>query len=271
MPIFMDRHEMAQVTAEAVANAHMEDLKLQERYGCRAITYWFDEVRGTAFCLFDAPSPAVVREMHRAAHGQVPNEIIEVKPAEVMAYLGRVLDPDLPPGESLREPAFRVLMFTDMANSTAITDALGDHAAFDLIRQHDEIVRNALMANGGREVDRAGDGFLASFFSVESGVTCAIEIQRVLERRNSAGGVTPIQVRIGLGAGEPVTDGSAIFGSVVNQTSRICACAPPQHILVSSVVRELCVGKKFDFSDIGPVSLKGFPNPVHLYEVSWKS
>lgn len=267
MPIFMDRHEMAEVTAEAVAEAHMEDLKLQERYGCRAITYWFDEVRGTAFCLFEAPSPTVVREIHRAAHGQVPNEIIEVKPSEVTAYLGRALDPDLPSGEPLREPAFRVLMFTDIANSTSMTDALGDKAAFDLIRQHDEVVRNALKANSGREVDRAGDGFLASFFSVESAVTCAIEIQGMLQKRNTAA-VTPIQVRIGLGAGEPVTDGNTIFGSVVNQTARICAYAQPGQILVSSVVQELCVGKKIRFSDIGPVSLKGFPSPVHLYEVS---
>jgi len=105
------------------------------------------------------------------------------------------------------------------------------------------------------------------FFSVESAVTCAVEIQGMLQKRNTAA-VTPIQVRIGLGAGEPVTDGNTIFGSVVNQTARICAYAKPGQILVSSVVQELCVGKKIRFSDIGPVSLKGFPSPVHLYEVS---
>ena len=59
----------------------------------------------------------ILREMPRAAHGQVPNEVIEVKRSDVLAYLGRVLDPELPPGVPLHEPALRTLMFTDMANS----------------------------------------------------------------------------------------------------------------------------------------------------------
>jgi len=271
MPIFMDRHDMQNVTAEEVAAAHLEDLKLQSKYGCRAITYWCDEARGTVFCLFDAPEAGKVREIHQAAHGQVPSQVIEVKTQEVMAFLGRALDLDMPPGEPLRNPAFRALMFTDMANSTAITETLGDAAAFGLIRQHHELVRNALASNNGREIDRAGDGFLASFHSVESAVRCAVELQNALMMRNASTTVTPIRIRIGLGAGEPVADGDAIFGSVVNQTARICAHASPDQILVSRAVRELCMGKKFAFSDIGPVSLKGFSTPVDVYEVRWKA
>lgn len=270
MPIYMDRHDMEKTTAEAVAAAHLEDLKVQAQYGCKAITYWFDEKRRTAFCLFEAPSPTVVREMHRAAHGQVPNEVIEVKRSDVLAYLGRVLDPELPPGELLHEPAFRTLMFTDMANSTGMTEALGDDAAFALIQKHYETVRSALAANGGREVKTTGDGFLASFASVESAVRCAIEIQRALEEHNASAGGFPMQVRIGLGAGEPVTRGGDLFGSVVNQTARICARAKPGQILVSRVVRELCDGKKFEFSPIGALSLRGFPQPVDVDEVRWK-
>jgi class 3 adenylate cyclase len=270
MPIYMDRHDMEKTTAEAVAAAHLEDLKLRARYGCRAITYWFDEKRGTAFCLFEAPSPVIVREMHRAAHGQVPNEVIEVKRSDVLAYLGRVLDPELPPGEPLHEPAFRTLMFTDIVNSTGITETLGDDAAFDLIQKHHETVRSALAGSGGREVKKTGDGFLASFVSVESAVRCATEIQRALEEHNTSAGGFPLQVRIGLGAGEPVTDGGDLFGSVVNQTARICACAKPGQILASRVVRELCVGKKFKFSPIGALSLRGFPHPVEVDEVRWK-
>jgi class 3 adenylate cyclase len=61
-----------------------------------------------------------------------------------------------------------------------------------------------------------------------------------------------------------------LFGSVVNQTARICACAKPGQILTSRVVRELCVGKKFDFASIGAVSVKGFPQPIEVDEVRWK-
>lgn len=270
MPIYMDRHELEKTTAESVAAAHLEDLKLQGQYGCKAITYWFDEDRRTAFCLFEAPSPRVVRELHRAAHGQVPHEVIEVRRSDVFAYLGRVVDPDLAPGVPLQESAFRTLMFTDMANSTAITEALGDDVAFGLIQKHHETVRRALLAAGGREIKTIGDGFLASFVSVESAVRCATEIQRMFEDPNASSGGVPLQVRIGLGAGEPVTQGGDLFGSVVNQTARICASAQPGQILVSRVVRELCVGKKFKFSPIGALPLRGFSDPVDVDEVHWR-
>lgn len=270
MPIYMDRHEMEDTTAEAVAAAHLEDLKLQARYGCKAITYWFDDERGTAFCLFDAPDPSTIRDLHRAAHGQVPHEVIEVDRSDVLAYLGRVLDPELPAGQALHEPAFRTLMFTDIVNSTGITEALGDAAALALIQKHHQAVRSALAATGGREVKTTGDGFLASFVSVESAVECAVEIQRALAQHNASGGGFPIQVRIGLGAGEPVAQGGDLFGSVVNQTARICAAAKPGQILVSRVVRDLCVGKKFTISTIGALTLKGFPHPVDVDEVHWK-
>lgn len=270
MPIYMDRHDLENTSAAAVAAAHLEDLKLQDRFGCKAITYWFDEKRGTAFCLFDAPSPASVREMHYAAHGQVPNVIIEVNRSDVLAYLGRVLDPGLAPGEPIHEPAFRTLMFTDLANSTGITEALGDAAAFALIQKHHATVRRALAVNGGREVKTTGDGFLASFVSVESAVRCATEIQRALERQSAPSTGFALQVRIGLGAGEPVSRGGDLFGSVVNQTARICACAKPGQILVSRVVRDLCVGKKLKFSPIGALRLRGFPHPVDVDEVLWK-
>ena len=267
---FMDRHEVENVTAEAVAAAHLEDLKIQSQYDCKAITYWCDESRGTVFCLFEAPSPVRVREMHRAAHGQVPSEVIEVKPSEVLAFLGRVLDPDLPSGQPLSEPAFRALMFTDIANSTGITEALGDELAFGLMQRHHKIVRTALEATGGREVDKAGDGFLASFPSVESAVRCAIKIQKALDTHNAAQSNIPLHVRIGLGAGEPVADGSALFGAVVNQTARICAFAKPGQILTSHVVRELCVGKKIHFQELGTVALRGLAEPIAIDEIRWK-
>jgi class 3 adenylate cyclase len=228
----MDRHEMENTTAEAVAAAHLEDLKLQARYGCKAITYWFDEKRGTAFCLFDAPNPTTIREIHREAHGQVPNEVIEVNRSDVLAYLGRVLDPQLPEGQTLHEPAFRTLMFTDMANSTGITEALGDNAALGLIQKHHQVVRSALAATGGREVKTTGDGFLASFVSVESAVKCAAEIQRALAQHNASGGGFPMQLRIGLGAG---TGGSRRLIRVGGESDRArLPAAKPGQILVSA-------------------------------------
>ncbi|MGD9301694.1 MAG: DUF4242 domain-containing protein [Desulfobacterales bacterium] len=77
MPIYMDRHEMEGATAKAVADAHEKDLKLQEKYGIKLMTYWFDENRGSAFCLIDAPAKEKVRQLHEEAHGSVPHKIVD--------------------------------------------------------------------------------------------------------------------------------------------------------------------------------------------------
>lgn len=270
MPLFMDRHDIRDATAEAVAAAHQQDLRVQAHHACKTLTYWFDEQRGTAFCLIEAPAEAAVRAMHRDAHGLIPNMIIEVQPSIVASFLGRVTDPDDAVTNPIREAGFRALMFTDMVNSTQITNSLGDAKAQTVLAKHHEIVRQALLDHEGREVDRAGDGFLTCFASVSQAVTCAVAIQRAFHSYNSSGALpTEIQVRIGLGAGEPLADGNALFGSTVNLTARICASAEPGQILASRVVRELCSGKSFTFRRCGEANLKGFPDPVELHEVDW--
>jgi len=270
MPLFMDRHDVRDSTAEDVAAAHQEDLKVQTHHACKALTYWFDEHRGTAFCLIEAPTEAAVRALHRQAHGLIPNMIIEVQPAAVASFLGRVTDPAGAASKPIREAGFRALMFTDMANSTQITNSLGDARAQAVLAKHHEIVRQALLAHEGREVDRAGDGFLTSFASASQAVACAVAIQRAFRDYNASGAVPmELQVRIGLGAGEPLADGDALFGSVVNLTFRICAAADPGRILAARVVRDLCSGRAFTFRRHGEVSLKGFPEPVELHEVDW--
>src|SRR5215470_17044678 len=78
MPIFMDRHDTLEVTAAEVAEAHRKDLEIQDQYGVRFLTYWFDAARGTIFCLIDAPDKESVQWVHREAHGHVAGEVMEV-------------------------------------------------------------------------------------------------------------------------------------------------------------------------------------------------
>lgn len=271
MPIFMDKHEITDATPEEVSHAHYEDLRHESKYHCRCFTYWYDRARGHAFCLIEAPSAEDVKRLHEESHGLVPHQIIEVNPEQVGQFLGRVTDPESAKSEPIEESAFRVLMFTDMADSTDITHRLGDDAAYEVFRTHREIILGALDAHRGREVNQAGDGFLASFASVTQAVACAIEIQRALAARNSREDVeTPIRVRIGLGAGEPVADGDGLFGSTVNLISRICDRAQPEEILASSAIRQLCTGKGFDFESRGEATLKGFDEPVALDAIRWR-
>ncbi|MDH3323081.1 MAG: DUF4242 domain-containing protein, partial [Flavobacteriaceae bacterium] len=94
MPIYMDRHELTEnVTAEHVAEIHQEDLKHEHKFGCKGLTYWFDDKRKSAFCLIKAPNKKAIEDMHALAHGGVPHSIIEVDAAVVESFLGRIGDP----------------------------------------------------------------------------------------------------------------------------------------------------------------------------------
>jgi hypothetical protein len=73
MPIFIDRHELRDMTAESVAAAHRKDLEIQDKYGVKYMTYWFDHARGTGFCLVDAPDAATGERVHREGHGRDPD------------------------------------------------------------------------------------------------------------------------------------------------------------------------------------------------------
>ena len=158
---------------------------------------------------------------------------------------------------------------TDVEGSTALTQRLGDAKARDLLREHERIVREALKSHGGSEVKTMGDGFMTSFSSATKALECAIAIQRAFAGRNESA-PEPIRVRIGLNAGEPIAEDEDLFGTAVNRAARITAEAKGGEILVANVVRELAEGKDFLFADRGEANLKGFDEPVRLYEVRWR-
>jgi class 3 adenylate cyclase len=152
--------------------------------------------------------------------------------------------------------------------STALTQRLGDAKAREVLRAHERIVREALRAHGGAEVKAMGDGFMASFSSATRALECAIATQRAFAEHNESA-EEPIRVRIGLNAGEPIAEEADLFGTAVNLAARIAAQAAGGEILVANVVRELAAGKGFLFVDRGEVALRGFEDPVRLYEVRW--
>ena len=165
--------------------------------------------------------------------------------------------------------AFRTVLFTDIEGSTALTQRLGDAKARDLLREHERIVREALKSHGGSEVKSMGDGFMASFSSATKALECAIAMQRAFAHHNETA-EEPIKVRIGLNAGEPIAEDDDLFGTAVNLAARICGHAEAGQILAPIVVRELAAGKQFMFADLGETELRGFEDPVRLYEVRWQ-
>jgi len=165
--------------------------------------------------------------------------------------------------------AVQTILFTDIEGSTALTQRLGDARARDVFRQHEQITREALKAHGGSEVKAMGDGFMASFASASRALESAIAMQRAFSAHSEAS-ETPIHVRIGLNAGEPIAEDQDLFGTSVVMAARIAAQAQGGEILVSNVVRELVAGKGFLFADRGDTALRGFEDPVRVFEARWR-
>jgi class 3 adenylate cyclase len=273
----MDIHELGDVSVEDVAKAHLADLEAQEKYGVNYLKYWVNEKCGKVFCLVEAPNAEAANSCHREAHGLVARKIIEVQPELADGFLGRDIETDvagavlLPGGTpDERDPGIRTVFFTDIVDSTTLTQSLGDEAAMVLFDVHDTVVRNALANLGGREVKHTGDGIMASFVSTAGAVRCAIQIQRELAKHEKANPDRPLKVRVGAAAGEPVEQNNDLFGSTVQLASRLCAHAQPEQILVSNAIAELCIGKGLQFEDLGEVVLKGFGSPVRAHAAAWK-
>ncbi len=267
VPLFLDRHDAPNATAAEIAAAHELDLAVQEKYGVRYVTYWFDDNDGKVFCLAEGPDRESLEAVHRDAHGLVAENVIEVGLGPINDFLGQ--PPHHRPGDVYVESAFRAILFTDVCDSTEQTQELGDEGFMLLLHAHDEIVRDALDRRGGREVKHTGDGIMASFTSASAAVESAIDIQRSLLRRN-ADAEHPIVLRVGISVGEPVTEHDDLFGATVQLSSRLCGVASPGGIAVSTAVRDICLGKRLDFVGKGAVGLKGFAEPVDVFEVSFQ-
>ncbi len=268
MPIFLDRHDAEEVSAEDVAKLHLKDLEIQDQYGVKFLTYWYDTERGTTFCLVDAPNKETAERVHAEAHGHVANEMIAVDLSAVEAFLGRVQDPPRAKNNPIDDSAFRAIMFTDMVGSTEMTAELGDTMAVEQLRAHDAIIRRSLERHKGSEIKHLGDGIMASFTSAVSSIDCAVKIQADLVSYNAIS-KTPIRVRIGIHVGEPVEESGDLFGSAVQMAARICDVASADAILVSAAVKEACNDPRLRFESRGDELLKGFAQPVSLYSPTY--
>jgi class 3 adenylate cyclase len=161
-------------------------------------------------------------------------------------------------------------MFSDIEDSTVLTERLGDQAWQELLRKHNALIRDQLRAYGGYEVKTMGDGFMVAFQSAKKGLDCAIAIQRAFADHNSANG-EHVKVRIGLHAGETIKDGDDFYGKNVILASRVAGKAVGGEILVSSLLRSL-VESGVDASIFGEardVELKGLAGTHTVYAVGF--
>ncbi len=159
-----------------------------------------------------------------------------------------------------REPnrVLLTVLFTDIVDSTGKLAQLGDERWRELLDRYDVVVRDALAGSRGKEVDRAGDGMLATFDGPGRAIRCAEEIVRDAQPLGLA-------VRAGIHTGEVELDGDRPSGIAVHIGARIAALAGAAEVLVSSTVKDLVAGSGLRFEERGPAELKGVPGEWRLY------
>jgi class 3 adenylate cyclase/pimeloyl-ACP methyl ester carboxylesterase len=159
------------------------------------------------------------------------------------------------------ERVLATIMFTDIVASTEAVAALGDQQWRHRLDTHDQIVRAELARAGGREIKHTGDGFLVTFDGPARAVNCA---RAIIEHAASTG----IAIRAGIHVGECERRGEDLLGIAIHTCARVCELAPPRRILVTSTVTDLTAGSGINYTDHGTHTLKGVPDPRHLYQVS---
>ncbi len=269
MPVYMDRHNVSEtVTAEHVAQLHKEDLKVQHKYGCRGLTYWFDEKRKTAFCLVDAPNEQAINDMHEKAHGQIPHQIIEVDKEIVESFLGRIEDPEKSKNTELNiinDPAFRTIMVIGLEIlSLKKNDSI---QVISPLQKHNTVIIKILIQFDGNLVKQNENYYLVSFRSVSKAVLCALEIKSKIKELINNTENSNIKLKMALSAGVPVSGKGAFFEETIKLAERMCNNAKSE-IVVSKEVKELYKSENLNvFFDNEQVSTLSYPNEKFLNQL----
>lgn len=162
------------------------------------------------------------------------------------------------------------VLFTDMVDSTNMTQIRGDAAAQEIVRRHNLIVRNALSKFGGHEVKHTGDGIMASFLSAAGAIDAMIQVQRQVAEHNDRMPNQTLHLRIGLNAGEPIQEEDDLFGSTVQLAARVCAATGTDEIYCTASVMELSGKPNSMFRSVGAKAVKGFRDPITMYDIIWR-
>ena len=213
---------------------------------------------------FDFLSPA-----RRIAAG-IPGSQLRVVNGKSTPYVAdraavhEAIDNLLQPQDDTKDRAlsgFRTVVFTDVVESTEFMSRVGDEKGREAIRHLEQQVAELAEEHEGRVIKSLGDGSLISFGSNSEALDFALTLQTHIE-----GG--PLQLRVGMAAGEPIQEDGDIHGAVVAQASRVVDLGEAGEIIVSDAVRQLAVGKGFSFEPRGEVLLKGFDEHTTVWKVT---
>jgi class 3 adenylate cyclase len=165
------------------------------------------------------------------------------------------------------------ILFSDIEDSTILTERLGDEQWLEVLREHNSVFREQIARHEGYEVKSQGDGFMLAFPDPCEALECAIGVQRAFAERERQGEGEVLRVRMGLHTGEVISEEGDYFGKNVILAARIAAQARGGEILVSEELRETASrgdnGDGLRFDDGRELELKGLAGSHRVYRADW--
>lgn len=174
-------------------------------------------------------------------------------------------------GRGSVEGGTATLLFTDVSSSTNLAETLGDQLWYQVLQEHNVLLREQFDLHRGREIKGQGDGFMVAFNSARRALQCAIGIQRALATHRWSRPDTSLHVRIGVHSGEVIADDGDLFGRNVIMASRIAALAGPDEILASALTKQLAdATSDLSFGAAREVQLRGLSGTWTVHGVEWR-
>ena len=239
MPVYMDHHDVpGGLSPEEVAHIHKQDVAIQDEFGCKALTYWYDDKRNNAFCLIDAPNKKALLSMHQHSHGEIPNKVIEVDPQILESFYGQIEKPHKADDSELHinydSPSRTILVVTlNMSRPDLITKSVKES-----LEKFSKNVIGELNQFEGNVVNHRSESFLVAFKSVTNAVSCALYIKTMFEAFTKNNRAANIISNISINTGIPVTDKDGLFESSIKLAEWMCHVVKEQ-VVVSSEVKNI--------------------------------
>ena len=219
---------------------------------------------------YESAQARVLLAQALTADGDDAGARLELKAtARLVNEFGIAVDLDIAPARATSARAIRTFLFSDIVDSTRLSEAMGDAAWEPLLQWHDRTLRAEFERWNGVEIKHGGDGFFVAFGDADDGIGCAAAIQRDLAQHRAEHGFA-LSVRIGLHAGEATARDGDYFGSAVTRAARISGAAGAGEVLASA---DLIAGCRRNVPRSGErtLELKGIAEPVAAVLVSWDS
>jgi AraC-like DNA-binding protein len=238
----MDLHRIPKITIAEAKKAHVADEQIQQKYGVKYLQFWVNEQASSLFCLVEGPDKQTVETVHRLAHGHVACALVEVDPSYYSVVMGdniRIDDGLVHNKSGDVDTGYRtILMASFRAGGKNSSGAEGQRS----VVKARALLQSTSTSHGGRSIQLAGDDRVAiAFDQAIQAWQCAVATQKLLATRNKKEDKAhPIFFRIGLSAGEPLSENGGFIEGAMKMAKDLCSLTPENSIMTSSLFNELC-------------------------------